>query len=64
VVIFELTAYPDPKSLSKIDLEPLLLSLGTIAEVARATGLGWSAVQERLQPRRRWSPKLKRFVPL
>lgn len=64
VVVFELVAYPDPKSLSRTDLEPLLQSEGTIAGVASLTGLGWSAVQERLQPKRKWSSKLKRFVRL
>lgn len=47
-VVFELDAFPEPKALRKIDLKPLLSRLGTISAVARSTGLGWSAIYERL----------------
>lgn len=47
-VVFELEAFPEPKALREMDLKPLLSRLGTISAVARSTGLGWSAIYERL----------------
>ena len=64
VICFELEAYPEPKALTQEDLELLLEAYGTIGAVAISSGLGWSTVQERLRPSRRWSSKLKKFVKI
>ncbi len=59
VVVFELEAYPEPKALSKSDLQRILLKFSSIGNVSEVTGLSWSAVQERLSPSRVWDPALK-----
>jgi hypothetical protein len=64
VICFELESYPEPKALTQENLERLLLELGTYGAVVTNTGLGWSTVQERLRPSRRWNPKLKKFVKI
>lgn len=64
VIVFDVAAYPEPKSLRKSDLQAMYQDAGTIAEVSRLTGLAWAAVQERLKPRRRWCSKLGQFVPV
>jgi hypothetical protein len=43
VVYFEVEACPEPKRLKKSDLKSVLEGLGTVAAVAKHTGLGWSA---------------------
>ena len=55
-------AFVEPKVLAKGDLERLFGEEGTIQGVAGRSGLGWSAVQERLRPTRRWDTKSKAFV--
>ncbi len=62
VVVFELETYAEPKALSKSDLQQISLRFSSIGKVARATGLSWSAVQERSSPSRVWDHALKRFV--
>lgn len=49
---------------SELLSQAIFQKVESIAEIARLTGLAWSAVQERLKPSRRWDPKLGRFVPL
>lgn len=62
MIVFEIESYPEPKSLIKADLAPLLAKLGGVSAVVATTGLGATAVQERLKPTRRWDAKLKKFV--
>ena len=64
VVVFELDAYPEPKVLARSDLRRLFAESGTIEAVARRTGLGWSTVQEKLKPARKWDRTKKKFVRL
>lgn len=64
VVLFELEAYPEPKALAQVDLQRLLAESSTMKAVARRTGLGWSAVQAKLRPARKWDPSTKKFVKL
>jgi hypothetical protein len=64
VVVFELDAYSEPKMLAQADLQRLFDEAGTIEAVARRTGLGWSTIQEKLKPARKWDPKKKVFVRL
>ena len=64
MVYFELEAFPEPKALVKADLERLLKEETTIAEVSQRSGLSLSAVQERLKPRRKWSPEKRAYVNL
>jgi hypothetical protein len=61
-VVFELEVYPEPKSLSAIDLREIFSGRVTIQMLADRTGLSWSGVQERLRPTRVWNSKQKRFV--
>jgi hypothetical protein len=61
VVWFELEAFAEPKALAKADLERLFREEGTIQAVARRSGLGWSTVQERMRPSRRWNGKKRKF---
>ena len=44
------------------DLERLLVEDMTIQAVAHRSGLGWSTVQERLRPNRRWDARVKKFI--
>lgn len=62
VVLFELECYPEPKALSKSDIQQISLRFSSIGKVANATGLSWTAVQERLSESRVWDRALKRFV--
>jgi hypothetical protein len=64
VIVFELEAYPEPKVLARSDLRRLFAESGTIEAVARRTGLGWSTVQEKLKPARKWCAKRKGFVKI
>ncbi len=64
VVVFELDGYPEPKVLAQADLRRLVSEGGTIEAVARRTGLGWSTVQAKLKPARKWDPLKKKFERL
>ncbi len=64
MVVFEMEAYPEPKVLSQMDLQQLFAEGETIESVARRTGLGWSTVQAKLKPARKWDPLKKKFVRL
>ena len=64
MVVFELEVYAEPKVLSQLDIQRLFAESDTIETVARKTGLGWSTVQEKLKPARKWDSAKKKFVRL
>ena len=64
VLVFELEVYPEPKVLSQLDIQRLFAESDTIQTVARRTGLGWSTVQAKLRPTRKWDSAKKKFVRL
>ena len=62
VVVFELEAFSEPKSLSRHELQVLMIRFETTVAVARVIGASQSFVSFRLNGTKKWCPKSKLFL--